>query len=307
MKIYNTINNFFAYIYIKTNQLFKKYIKKCNLKKQEKVKEQLDNNIQLYQNIIKLDGFERETRFIKEKKELITFPYEFIDEYDYKKVKAWFDFTKKLYYVIHQNKRLYFPKKYDITTVKKVYSQLCMETDLRSPHSYVSRNFLVEKNNILFDVGAAEGIFTLTNIDKIKYGYLFEGDSEWLEPLCATFEPYKDKIRIVKKFVSDEQNENCLKLDCFVKDIFDEDIFVKIDVEGMEINVLNGATKLLASNRVKCACCTYHRHDDYSIISEFFKERNYIWEESAGVMLFLKGEQKPPYFRKGIIRATKPE
>ena len=71
------------------------------------------------------------------------------------------------------------------------------------------------KGKSLLDVGSAEGIFTLDVIDLIEHAYLFECDDEWVEALEATFLPWKDKITIVRKYVSDMDDENNTTLDSY--------------------------------------------------------------------------------------------
>ena len=82
-----------------------------------------------------------------------------------------------------------------------------MEQDHRSPHRYFDH---IEefKDKVLLDVGAAEGILSLMAIEQVKHVYLFECSEDWIDALNKTFEPWKDKVTIIKKFVSDKDDEN---------------------------------------------------------------------------------------------------
>ena len=57
---------------------------------------------------------------------------------------------------------------------------------------------------------------------------------------------------------------------------------------------------------IKIACCTYHRQDDADTIEKIYNEIGFHYEYSDGYILFsLDPNQKPPYFRHGIIRGWK--
>lgn len=120
----------------------------------------------------------------------------------------------------------------------------------------------------------------------------------------ATFEPYQDKVTIIDKFASNKDSANEITLDSCLKNETGN-IFIKIDVEGGETKVLNGAKSVLKRlDDIRVACCTYHKHDDASLFEKFFKDLNYQTEFSDGYMLFYFYDNlKPPYFRKGVIRA----
>ena len=68
---------------------------------------------------------------------------------------------------------------------------------------YLSDNFTVQQDDVLLDVGSAEGIFALTHIEKLKHVVLFERNAQWVEALEATFAPWKEKVTIIRKYVSD--------------------------------------------------------------------------------------------------------
>ena len=74
------------------------------------------------------------------------------------------------------------------------------------------------KGETLLDIGAAEAVFTLDTIDYIDRAYLFECDEAWIEALEATFAPWNDKIMIVRKYVSDVDDDNNITLDTFFQD-----------------------------------------------------------------------------------------
>ncbi len=73
----------------------------------------------------------------------------------------------------------------------------------------------VKDNDILSDIGAAEGNFSLSVIDKVQHVYLFETDNDWIEALEKTFEPWKEKVSIIHKFVGNKDTDTCITLDSF--------------------------------------------------------------------------------------------
>ena len=90
------------------------------------------------------------------------------------------------------------------------------------------------KGETLLDIGAAEAVFTLDTIDYIDRAYLFECDEAWIEALEATFAPWNDKIMIVRKYVSDVDDDNNITLDTFFQDEGRpiDNLFLKMDIEG---------------------------------------------------------------------------
>ena len=168
----------------------------------------------------------------------------------------------------------------------------------------------MEPDSIIFDLGAAEGIFALNVIEKAKKIYIFESEKEWLLPLQKTFEPWKDKITIINKYASENDSESTIKLDAIAKDIEpNQNIFLKLDVEGAEKQVLIGAKQLLNSDNqhVKAAICTYHYPQDYNNLTDLMvNDFNYNISTSKGYMCcFYGGVPDSEYFRRTMIYCYK--
>jgi len=187
------------------------------------------------------------------------------------------------------------------------YSLLMLEQDANSPHRYITNNFKVNDGDVVVDIGSAEGNFSLSNIEKIKKLYLVEADPGWNEALNATFAPWKDKVVILNKYASDKDDEQNISLDGLLQ--HEEKVnFIKIDVEGAEQQVLAGATVVVNKNKdLKVALCTYHRQDDAETFARLLTEKRFTIEFSNGYMIFINSDRsqfKPPYLRKGLIRAV---
>lgn len=228
------------------------------------------------------------------------FPFDFAKEYTNMRVDIKFDESKDLPYVIHRGtKKLYFPKIYAQDKITKLYQSLLFEQDVRSPHHYIQT--LEElKGKTLLDIGSAEGIFSLDAIETIHFAYMFECDPQWIKALEATFEPWKEKIQIVAKFISNEISDNTLTIDSFLKDKPSKNLFLKMDIEGEERFALQGAEKLFTeSPDLEFAICIYHRKDDKSVISAFLDKYDCKYAINKE-LLYYKHD-----FRPCLIRGNK--
>ena len=157
----------------------------------------------------------------------------------------------------------------------------------------------------MVDIGAAEGIFALHEIENIKHIYLIETDLEWIEALVETYKPWKNKITIINKFISSVDDDHNLRLDTYFEKIEKID-FLKIDVDGAEQDLINGAHYTIANKIDKLAICTYHKTNDNRDFSKYLLENNFSIENSNGYMLFyFDSNFESPYFRRGLIKARK--
>jgi len=123
------------------------------------------------------------------RKPISVFPYDFQDEYIADKIEVFKDQQKGLRYVLLDGKRLYFKKRWGKKKIQNLYNLLSKEQDIRSPHRYLTEQFGFDNGEVLVDVGAAEGNFALSVVEKALRITLFKADKEWIEPLNATFEP----------------------------------------------------------------------------------------------------------------------
>jgi hypothetical protein len=165
---------------------------------------------------------------------------------------------------------------------------------------------MIEQGDVLLDVGGAEGLFLLDNIDKVSKGVIFEASPVWKTALEATFSEFKQKVDIIYKYVSNTDDENNISIDTYCADI-SAPVFLKMDVEGYEKLVLEGAQKTLKEHKgIKVACCTYHKDGDAQMIKQFLEKLGFQTEFSTGHMLYYADrDMKPPFFRKGLIRGIK--
>lgn len=265
-------------------------------------------------------------------------PYEYTKDYHAEDVVVYSDSECNMKYVLHDNKRLYFPERegcyshvFDDSTIRNYYSTLLREQDINSPHRYESHAIHVQSGDVVADIGAAEGIFALSVIEKAKKVYLFEVLEEWVEALKMTFAPWKEKVVIVNKYVSNLSKNDFTTLDDYLND--KEINFIKADIEGSELDLLRGAKNILATkNNLRVAICTYHQDDHAESSKAILEADGFFTEFSKGYIVpvwefdtmhfdkvlekcnynveFEKGNIIPvweysPFFRKGVIRGSK--
>jgi len=263
--------------------------------------------LRYYKNNPEAEKYKPELKYLKKHK--VDFLLgNYVDAYKKLKIDVYYDFVNKLYYVLYDNKKLYFKRGLTKRNIIKIFRTLLSEQDALSPHSYQSPDFYINNGEILFDIGAAEGFFALSVIDKVDKVYLFEYDEKWIEALYLTFKPYKHKVIIVSKFVSDIISNNSISIDNFVQNIDLLPTFIKIDVEGNEYKVLKGMENVLSlNNKIRISVCTYHNLNDAEILESFLSEKNFSINYSHNFMLYFRNTKtiNIPYFVKGVLHAEK--
>ncbi|GAB6393557.1 MAG: FkbM family methyltransferase [Treponematales bacterium] len=261
---------------------------------------------------------EKDTTLIKEKEEIIdylvrhlnainVFPYDFVEKYRRENypVQVFRDESCTMKYVMHQNKKMYFPASWSEDYIKGYYTQISMEQDEKSPHHYLTDTFNVGEGDVVADIGAAEGVFALTVIEKASKVYLFECDSIWQDALKKTFTPWIEKVEFINKYIGEFTDDTHASVDdFFVGKRID---FIKADIEGSEIDLLRGAIKTLTlKSPLKMLLCAYHRKDDAAIMESMLKSYGFQTEWTKGYMLFFQDEHfAAPYLRRGVMRARK--
>jgi Methyltransferase FkbM domain len=235
-----------------------------------------------------------------------TFPYPFSHNYSPEKIEVFYDHSCRMKYVFLDGKKLYFKKRWSKQRIRRAYSDLSREQDPESPHRYPSDSFYPGMNDEIADIGAAEGNFSLSVIEKVRKVYLIENDPEWIEALRVTFAPWKEKVSIIGKFVSDTDDEKNIRLDTLMKS-GNNITFLKIDVDGFEDKVLNGAMETISSKTpLKIALCTYHKHNDEKDFSLLLKNNGFTVTPSKGYMIHYYDKKiKMPWLRRGLLRAIR--
>lgn len=246
--------------------------------------------------------YKAECEYMKNIGKITTFPYSFTEKYDYRDIAVYDDSNKKMKYVkIGGAKKLYFPKRWSKSFIKKYFNAILCEQDPDSPHHYFDEDSRWLTDTVFIDVGSAEGYMALLVADKVKKIIILECDTEWREALEATFEEYKHKVRILSKYAGMNTEDNMIRLDDVVEDD-DSSVIVKMDVEGAEYDVLKGANNIMNNKRARFFVCVYHGDQDETIIRKYVEENGLKAETSEAVMFYRFGTEKNYSFRHGVLR-----
>lgn len=190
---------------------------------------------------MKKKNLSKEMKHLVQFKRMPFFPYDFPHKYRTDEVEIYFD-GEGFPYVQHKEKRLFMKRGWSVQRCREYYVSLLAEQDDESPHKYLSNAArMPQKEDIVADVGAAEGIFTLEIIESVGKAYLFEGDAEWKIPLEKTFAEWKDKIALIDKYVDSGDGCDVVCFDTFFKN--KNVTYVKADIEGWEEKLLAGGAE----------------------------------------------------------------
>lgn len=229
---------------------------------------------------------------------IVSCPGEFMLKYRDTKISIYRDEEKNMKYVLHNGKKLFFPDKYDEKSLTTLYRSLIIEQDIESAHRYVV-SYDELKDMTLCDIGSAEGIFSLDTIEYVKQVYLFECEEFWIEALNNTFEPWKEKVTIIRKYVGDKSEGNFITIDDFMKDKSADHLFLKMDIEGAEKSALKGAAETLKNGKHnQLAVCVYHRDEDPAYISGLMQSFGYKTEFTNGYIYWANR------LSKGVVRCA---
>ena len=217
-------------------------------------------------------------------------------------------------YVMHEGKKLYFTKNKDEVGVKNNYIALAKEQDKNSPHCYLSEQDLKDIIDYkkrggyirLFEFGTAEGMFSLKLSELVDEIHLFECKPEWIEALQLTFSPWKEKVSIINKYVTDKNDDNSVSLDEYLSGKPYEGLdIVKMDIEGAEIDALHGMKNFLRdSKNFKLFVCVYHNQEDEKQVKDICK--NFDIETNKGYFCFYEDPNYgEPYVRRCLLKISK--
>lgn len=193
---------------------------------------------------------------------------------------------------------LFFPSNYNIISL----NQTILETfDKNNWHYYELPQTRVTSEDIVADCGSAEGLFTLSCVERASHVYSIEPLRSFVNCLKLTFKNI-DKVTIIDKALSDtnyfchivddgissylveEPNQKSFEIevttldDLFYKTNIDI-TYIKIDLEGYDLKAIHGAKNLIQKNKPKIAITVYHEpshlNDIKSFLSNIVPEYNF--------------------------------
>lgn len=194
--------------------------------------------------------------------------------------------------------KLYWPKSFSIDRLDQIISETFDENDW---HYYQKEHTKIEDNEILLEIGAAEGLFPLTVLDKCKHVYLVEPSRTFYNCLQKTYAKHQEKVTIFNSavgnfngkiafnedsfdgMISESNDENSEEIEINKIDNLFKDgqkiTYLKADIEGFEQEMLKGAEQTIKNNKPKIAITTYHTQNDpneiIAIIKGFVPEYNH--------------------------------
>ena len=197
------------------------------------------------------------------------------------------------------------------------------------------RFYTPKKTDIVFDLGACEGLFSLLLRDKVEKVYTFEPFPALCHALACTLEDdikvgkaeicnyaVSDKTGVADFFLDDDLDGSSMEesrlegkqtkkisvpmitLDDFVtQNEIQRVSMIKMDVEGAEFDVLQGARELLSAMKPDLLVCSYHYPHDYERLSQFLVGLGYKIQTGPLVMT-TQGGQPRPWYRYALIYAS---
>jgi len=146
----------------------------------------------------------------------------------------------------------------------------------------------IEKDDVVIDLGATPGDFgALAICYGAKKVYCFDKNID--SSISETAKLNEDKIEIISSYVSNKYQEGfSTTLDIFAEGTGTEKInFIKMDIEGAEVDAIYGAKKVIAEHHPKMAICVYHDYSHYKRIKQTIKNINPHYRfETLGPILY---------------------
>jgi FkbM family methyltransferase len=210
------------------------------------------------------------------------------------------------------DKKLFWPSKFPISRLNQVVAE---SFDSKDWHYYQKKHTEINTDEIILDIGTAEGLLPVSVIDKCQHIYMIEPSKLFCNCLNKTFSEYKEKTTIFNVAVGNSDgtinfDENSLegmisnenkattqeiainKIDT----LFNKNqpiTYLKADIEGFELDMLKGAEKTIKNNKPKIAITTYHTQNNpkeiIELIKSFVPEYNYyvkgIYEQTPKPVL----------------------
>lgn len=186
---------------------------------------------------------------------------------------------------------LFFPRELPIQTL---FQTLVEQLYAWHWHYYQIPQTRITADDVVFDCGCAEGIFTFLNHRRAKQIIGFEPLPAFVESLTRTFSNTPN-VKIVacalaeqpgSAFIREAGIGSALTSETTATPVSVESIdsycekhdarisYLKADLEGYEMNVLRGAAKAIKLRKPRVAITTYHNRDHAREIVGFLRSLN---------------------------------
>lgn len=224
--------------------------------------------------------------------------------YDLIKADIGYDNDTGLFWADWHGKRLYMKRSINTEDqVKRYVTGLYKEQNPDSPHSYHKEGYGVKNGDVILDGGTAEGFWALENIEKAKHAYLVETDKGWVEALNYTFKDYQEKVNIIVKELGSRSARDNVTIDELNQEM--KINYIKLDIEGAEIEALQGARETLSQDNTALVVCTYHNEGDLKKCDDILNKYGFETCRNNGVMWFIHDFTNLVSLRNGVLFARK--
>lgn len=217
----------------------------------------------------------------------------------------------------------YWPKNFGTDDLSWIYAEIFNDIKI-NPSSYYHEKVPIEKDAWVFDAGASEGFFTAYALERTTGTvFAFEPIKELEAALIETFK--KDfeggRFKMISAGIGKEESTMQLSLNfshpCDATTSAEVNIekreirivtideivksealtgpgFIKMDIEGAEMDALKGATQTLKDLKPKLAIAVYHEYENGSDCAKIIKEANPSYTiEFRGMNGYFKGKARP--------------
>lgn len=187
--------------------------------------------------------------------------------------------------------KLYWPRNYDLCNLYQVIAETF---DVNDWHYYKYETTEVSNDDIVVDCGAGEGLFSLLVIERCKKAIIIEPNDIFHCALEKTFRKYiPQKAELFKFAVGDKDSvvklsdyslsssivkvsEGSTEMTTLDNLLYNKEreriTYIKADLEGYELKMLKGASRIIKDYRPKIAIACYHQENNYREIIKFVRE-----------------------------------
>jgi len=193
-----------------------------------------------------------------------------------------------VYFVGHPDTPFYYPRQF-------AWIHLCGTADEcfnpKHWHHYLANGMALDKNDVVLDCGAADGLFTFVAAPQVKKIFAIEPVPAWHSGLEKTFARFHN-VEIVKTAVAHKKSEMKMTDNGLYSGIRAEGqltipvetidnlffakgqrvTFIKMDIEGYEFQALLGAENTIRKNRPRLSLTLYHPTNHYTEIRDYLEQ-----------------------------------